>query len=148
MPSENRQLVRKLFKELLNKGNFAVADMIIGPEHIHHDPASPGVGKGPDGQKQVIGLYRNAFPDLQFKIDDIIEGDSSLTTRYTATGTHKGELWGIAPTNKTVKVEGVVINRISRGRIVETWVMWDALGLMQQLGAVPALEKAKAQSTS
>jgi len=145
MSSENKQVVRKLFNDFLSKGNLAVADEIIAAHHVHHDPATPDFGKGPEGQKQTISLYRTAFPDLQFKIDQLIEADDFVTTRYTSTGTHKGELRGIAPTNKTIKVEGMAINRISRGRIVETWVIWDALGLMQQLGVVPALEKAKAQ---
>ena len=148
MSSENKQVVRKLFNDFLSKGNLAVADEIIAANHVHHDPATPDFGKGPEGQKQTISLYRTAFPDLQFKIDQIIEADDFVTTRYTSTGTHKGELRGIAPTNKTIKVEGMAINRISRGRIVETWVIWDALGLMQQLGAVPALEKAKAQTSN
>ena len=147
MSSENKQVVRKLFNDFLSKGNLAVADEIIAANHVHHDPATPDFGKGPEGQKQTISLYRTAFPDLQFKIDQIIEADDFVTTRYTSTGTHKGELRGIAPTNKTIKVEGMAINRISRGRIVETWVIWDALGLMQQLGVVPALEKAKAQAS-
>ena len=69
-----------------------------------------------------------------------------MTTRYTATGTHKGELRGIAPTNKAIKVEGMVINRISRGRIAESWVNWDALGLIEQLGVVTTLERAKGQA--
>ena len=144
MPVGNKQIVRKLFNNLLNKGNLAVADEIIAPNHVNHDPATPDTGKGPDGEKQIVTLYRNAFPDLQFKIDHMIDADDFVTTRYTSTGTHKGELRGIAATNKTFRVEGVVINRISRGRIAESWVMWDALGLMQQLGVVPALEKAKA----
>jgi steroid delta-isomerase-like uncharacterized protein len=145
MSSENKQLVRRLFNDLLNKGNLAVADAIIAATHVHHDPVTPDFGKGPEGQKQVISLYRNAFPDLKFKIDQMIEADDFVTTRYTSTGTHKGELRGIAATNKTVRVEGIVINRISRGKITETWVIWDALGLMQQLGVVP--EKAKAQTS-
>ena len=145
MSSENKQVIRKLFNDLLNKGNLAVADEIIAPNHVNHDPATPDTGKGPDGEKQIVTLYRNAFPDLQFKIDHMIDADDFVTTRYTSTGTHKGELRGIAATNKTIKVEGMAINRISRGRIAESWVIWDALGLMQQLGVVPALEKAKAQ---
>ena len=147
MSSENKQVVRKLFNDLLNKGNLAVADEIIAAHHVHHDPATPDFGKGPEGQKQVISLYRNAFPDLKFTIDHMIDADDFVTTRYTSTGTHKGELWGIASTDKTIKVGGMAINRISRGRIVETWVIWDALGLMQQLGVVPALEKAKAKAS-
>jgi hypothetical protein len=73
----------------------------------------------------------------------MIDTGQLITTRFTSQGTHKGELRGIAPTNKPIRVEGMVIHRISRGHIVEGWVMWDALGLMQQLGVVPALEKAK-----
>jgi steroid delta-isomerase-like uncharacterized protein len=141
----NQQIVRKLFKEFLTKGNLAVADEIIASNHVHHDPATADFGKGPKGQQQVVTLYRNAFPDLHFKIDHLLESGDFVTVRYTATGTHKGELRGVAPTNKTIKVAGVAILRLSRGRIAETWVIWDALGLMEQLGAVPALEKAKAQ---
>jgi steroid delta-isomerase-like uncharacterized protein len=148
MPVGNKQIVRKLFNDLFNKGNLAVANGIIAPNHANHDPATPDFGKGPDGTKQIVTLYRNAFPDLHFKIDQMIGADQYMTTRYTATGTHKGEFRGIAPTNKTIEVEGVVIHRISRGRIAETWVIWDALGQMQQLGAVPAPEKAKAQATT
>ncbi len=146
MPSQNRQIVRKLFNDLFNKGNLAVADQIIAPNHVSHDPATPDFGKGPEGEKQIVTLYRGAFPDLHFTIDQIIDADDFVTTRYTATGTHKGELRGIAPTNKAIKVEGMVINRISRGRIAESWVNWDALGLMEQLGVVPTFEKAKGQA--
>jgi steroid delta-isomerase-like uncharacterized protein len=146
MSVENKQIIRKLFKEVLSKGNLTLADVLIAANHVHHDPATPNIGNGPDGQKQIVTLYRTAFPDLQFKIHHMIEADGYVTTRYTATGTHKGVLRGIAPTNKTIKVEGVAINRVSRGRIVESWVLWDALGLMEQLGAVTALEKAKPQA--
>ena len=146
MSSENKQIVRRFFKDLWNKGNLAVADPIIAPNHALHDPATPDFGKGPDGMKQIVTLYRNAFPDVQFKIDHMIDADNFVTTRYTATGTHKGELRGIAPTNKSIKVEGILITRMSRGRFGESWVIWDALGLMEHLGAVPALEKAKVQT--
>jgi len=146
MSNANRHLVQKLFNDLFNKGNLAVADEIIAADHVNHDPATPVFGKGPEGEKQIVTLYRGAFPDLHFTIDQIIDADDFVTSRYTAIGTHKGELRGIAPTNKAIKVEGMVINRISRGRIAESWVNWDALGLMQQLGAVTALEKAKGQA--
>jgi predicted ester cyclase len=106
---------------------------------------SPDFGNGPEGVKHTVTLYRNTFPDLQFTIDHMIDADEFVTTRFTSRGTHKGALLGIAPTNKTIKVEGIAINRISRGRIAEGWVVWDALGMMQQLGVVPAFEKAKAQ---
>lgn len=145
MPSQNKQIVKRFLNDLWSKGNLAVADEIIAANHVQHDPATPNFGKGPDGAKQIVTLYRSAFPDLHFTIDQIVDGDDFVTTRYTARGTHKAELRGIAATNKTAKVEGIFISRISRGKIAETWVVWDALGLMQQLGQVPALEKAKAE---
>jgi predicted ester cyclase len=83
---------------------------------------------------------------LHFKVNGMIEADGFVTTRYTSTGTHTAEFHGIAPTNKKLSVDGIAINRISRGKIVETWVIWDALGLMQQLGVVTAFEKAKGQA--
>jgi steroid delta-isomerase-like uncharacterized protein len=146
MSAENKQIVRRLFRDFLSKGNLAVADQIIAADHVHHDPATPDFGKGSEGQKKTISLYRNAFPDLQFKVNEMIEAGNFVTTRYTSTGTHKSEFNGIAPTNKTLSVEGIAINRLSRGKIAETWVVWDALGLMHQLGVVPALETAKAQA--
>ena len=143
MPSENKRLVLRIFLELWNRGKLAVADEIFAANYVHHDAASPDFGKGPEGIKQTVTLYGNAFPDLQFTIEHMMEVDQFVTTRFSSRGTHKGELRGIAPTNKPIKVEGMVIHRISGGRIVEGWVMWDALGLMQQLGVIPALEKVK-----
>jgi predicted SnoaL-like aldol condensation-catalyzing enzyme len=75
MPSQNREIVHKLFNDLFNKGKLAVADEIIAPNHVHHDPATPDFGKGSDGQKQIVTLYRKAFPDLHFTIDQIIDAD-------------------------------------------------------------------------
>ena len=100
----NKQIVRKLFNDLLNKGNLAVADEIIAPNHVNHDPASPDFGKGPEGEKQIVTLYRNAFPDLHFKIDQMIAADEYMTTRYTSTGTHTRESFvGSHPRTKRSK---------------------------------------------
>jgi len=96
-------------------GNLAVAVEIIAANHVNHDPATPYFGKGPDGVKQIVMLYRRAFPDLHFTIDQIVDADDFLAVRYSATGTHRAELRGVAPTNKAVKVEGEAIYRISRG---------------------------------
>jgi steroid delta-isomerase-like uncharacterized protein len=148
MPSENKRLALRIFFELWNNGKLAVADEIFAADYVNHDPASPDFGTGPEGVKRTVTLYRNAFPDLLFTIDQMIDAGQLITTRFTSQGTHKGELRGIAPTNKAIRVEGMVVHRISHGRIAEGWVMWDALGLMRQLGVVPALEKAKALSTS
>jgi predicted ester cyclase len=78
----------------------------------------------------------------------MIDADEFVTTRFTARGTHKGEFRGIAATNRLVGVEGTTVSRVSKGRIAERWVLWDALGLMQQLGVMPASENSKPPSTN
>ncbi len=146
MSSENKRSVLRIFLELWSYGKLSVADEIFAPNYVNHDPASPDFGTGPEGVKQAVTLYRNAFPDLQLIIEHMTEADQFVTTRFTSRGTHKGDLRGIPPTDRSIHVDGIVIHRISRGRIAEGWVVWDALGLMQQLGVVPTLEKAKAQA--
>ena len=147
MSSESRQLVRRLFNELWNKGALDQADEILAAGYVTHDPATPDFGEGPEAEKQIVTLYRSGFPDLQLTIDHMIDVGNFVTARFTARGTHQGEFWGIAPTNRLIRIEGTVVVRFSRGRIAERWVMWDALGLMQQLGVIPTLEKVKPQAT-
>jgi predicted ester cyclase len=92
--------------------------------------------------------YRNAFPDMRLTIEDIIAEGETVIARWSCRGQHKGELNGIAPTGKQVAFTGVTIARFAGGKMVEGFVNWDALGLMQQLGVVPELGKAKAVATS
>jgi len=146
VPAENKHLVRRLFLELWNQRKLTVAHEIFAPNYVHHDPTTPDFGQGPEAVKQSAVLCRRALPDLLFTIDQMLEEGQFITTRFTANGTHTGHLRGIAPTNNAIRVEGIVINRISRGRIAEGWVLWDALGLMQQLRAVSPLEQARAQA--
>ena len=88
-------------------------------------------------------MYRSAFPDAHFTIEDqIVEGDK-VVTRYTATGTQKGELMGIPPTERRVTVTGINITRLDGGKIVEGWTNFDALGMLQQLDVIRAPGQAR-----
>jgi steroid delta-isomerase-like uncharacterized protein len=82
-------------------------------------------------------MFRSAFPDLQFTMEDQIADGDKVVHRLTATGTHRGEFMGIPPTDKRVRVTGVNINQFVDGKIVEAWGFMDMMGLMQQLGAIP-----------
>jgi steroid delta-isomerase-like uncharacterized protein len=106
MASENKRLVLRIFLELWNNGKLAGADEIFAANYAHDDPASPDFGKGPEGIKQTVALYGNAFPDLQFTIEHMLEVDQFVTTRFTARGTHKGDLRGIPPTSSSIQVDG------------------------------------------
>jgi predicted ester cyclase len=82
-------------------------------------------------------MYRTAFPDLQIPIEDVIAEGDRVVTRWTTRGTHQGELMGAAPTGNQLTVTGILIDRVSGGKIEEEWVDYDTLHLMQQIGAVP-----------
>ncbi len=144
MSEGNKFVIRRSFEELWNKGNLSVADELFTPNYSHHDPSTPDVGRGPESEKKRATLYRTAFPDLRLTIEDIIAEGETVMARWSCRGTHKDDLSGIAPTGKQVTISGVSIARFTGGKMVEGWVNWDALGLMQQLGVVPELAKAKA----
>jgi len=144
MSEQNKAIVRRLFEEVWNKGNLSVADELFTPNCTHHDPSTPDVGRGPESERKRVTLYRTAFPDLRLMVEDIIAEGDAVMARWSCRGTHKGDLSGIAPTGKQVTISGVSIARIAGGKIAESWINWDALGLMQQLGVVPETTKTKA----
>lgn len=145
---QNKTNVRRLFDELWSKGNLAVADELIAPTYTHHDASTADVGRGPESEKKRVTLYRTAFPDLRFTIEDTIAEGETVVARWTCRGTHRGDLNGIAPTGKQFAISGVSIARFVGGKMAEGWINWDALGLMQHLGVVPELGKAKAAGTT
>ena len=144
MSEANKTHVRRLFEEVWNKGYMPVADELIAPTYVHHDSSTPDVGRGPEGEKKRAAIYRGAFPDLRLKIEDTVAEGENVVVRWSFHGTHKGELNGIAPTGKQINLTGLSLVRFSNNKIVEGWVNWDALGMMQQLGVVPEVGKAKA----
>jgi ketosteroid isomerase-like protein len=143
MSDANKNVVRRLFEEVWTKGNLPVADQLFAPTYAHHDLSTPDFGRGPESEKLRATLYRTAFPDLRLTIEDLLAEGETVTARWSCHGTHKGDLGGIAPTGKPFAISGISIARFTNGKMVEGWVNWDALGLMQQLGIVPELAKAK-----
>jgi steroid delta-isomerase-like uncharacterized protein len=148
MSEQNKTNVRRLFEEVWNKGHVFVADELFATTYTHHDSSTPDVGRGPESEKKRATLYRNAFPDIRFTIEDLIAEGETVVARWSCRGTHKGDLNGIAPTGKQFNIPGVSIARFTNGKMFEGFVNWDALGLMQQLGVVPDLGKAKVAASS
>jgi steroid delta-isomerase-like uncharacterized protein len=144
MSEQNKTVVRRLIDELWNKGNLQVADEIIAPTYQHHDASTPDFGKGPEGEKKRVNLYRTAFNDFRLNIEDLYAEGETVVARWSCRGVHKGELNGIAPTGKQFAITGITIARFSNGKIVEGFVNWDALGMMRQLGVVPEPVKSMA----
>lgn len=142
MSAENKALARRLVEEAYNGGRLDVTDELVAGDFVGHDPSLPEEVRGPAGVKELIAGYRAAFPDIHVTIEDQIADGDRVVTRWSVKGTHQGELMGMPATGKQATVTGITIDRIVDGRIAESWDNWDTLGLMQQLGAVPALATA------
>ena len=133
---ENKALVRRGF-EAVNQKNLAVFDELLTPDIVVHTAST--TNQGLEAYKQVLSMYMTAFPDLHFTIEDMIADGDTVVVRYTTRGTHQGNFMGIPPTGKQVSVTGIFIDRIVNGKAVEQWINGDDLGLLQQLGVVPAM---------
>ena len=140
----NKRLVRRLMEEDIGRGDERVADEIIHPAFFDHTNP-PGMQRGLEGHKAIVALFRAAFPDLEWQIDDLIAEGDRVVARTTMRGTHRGEFFGIPATARTVEMAGIHILRIDGGKIAEHWGANDDLGLLRQLGAIPAPEAAAAR---
>lgn len=133
---DNSAIVRDFVEETINQGRIDSAEQFVWEDVVEQVPF-PGQGPGVEGLKDVLRGFRAGFPDIHFAIEEqIAEGDKVLS-RFEWTGTHRGEFLGVPATGRPVKVWGMVVDRLVDGRIKETRIIMDALGLMMQLGAIP-----------
>jgi predicted ester cyclase len=138
MSEENKELVRRLMDEGINQGNIGLIDEFFAPDFVEHEELPPGIPPGREAVKQFTTMFRSAFPDLNVTFDDLLAEGDKVVVRSTWSGTHNGEFMGIAPTGKSMSVGVIDIIRFAGGKIVEHWGQMDRMGLMQQLGVVPA----------
>lgn len=137
MSTESKQIFRRVVEEAIEGGDFGAFDELIDERIVSHDPSEPGPIRGREAYRAAIERYRSAFSGLRIRIDDQIAEGDKVVTRWTATGRHDGDLFGMPATGKDVEFTGIDIDRIENGRIVEEWVNWDTLGLLYQLGVIP-----------
>jgi steroid delta-isomerase-like uncharacterized protein len=134
--STHTSVVRRIFVEGFNQNRPEVFDELLGPDYVNHDLPTPAAG--PEGFKQVIAAYLTAFPDMQVVVEDVLAEGDRVVTRGRLTGTHRGEFMGIPATGRQVSIPYIDIWRLEGGRAVDNWVQLDRLGMLQQLGGVPA----------
>jgi len=139
---ENKALVRRFVEEFWNQGNPAAADELMASDAEIHMPTGEMVDL--DGLKSFAGTFRESFPDWHSTFEELIAEGDRVAERWTGRGTHRGELWGIAPTGRRVEGPGSVFYRIADGKIVEFRGQFDMMGMMQQLGAIPTPQEAEA----
>ncbi|HLF71692.1 MAG TPA: ester cyclase [Dehalococcoidia bacterium] len=133
---DNKAVYRRFIEEAFNKANFAVLDEVLAPNYVIRD-TPPGSASGADGVRQVVTMFRSAFPDMKITIEDLVAEGDKVTARSILQGTHQGALFGIAPTGKQVAMASLTMVTVRDGKIRESWVRSDVQGLMGQLGATP-----------
>ena len=142
MSEENKALTRRSWL-IVSEGSLETLgdalQEVYAEDIVMHEPDEDV--RGIEGLKQFVSMIRSALPDLRITLEDDIAEGNKVVSRWGAQGTHQGELMGIAPTGNHVAITGITIHRIENGKIVEEWENWDALGLMQQIGAVASPEQ-------
>ena len=136
---ENKELVRRLYDEVVNRGLMNVADELVHIDAIEHEPI-PGAKPGREGFKQFFEAFRKSFPDMQISIDDMIAENDKVVVRLTVRGTHDDDFMGISSTGNPIEFESIDIFRCEGGLLVEHWGETDTLGLFKQLNALPPMD--------
>jgi len=137
MAQDNATIIRRFVDEVITQGKIESAAQYVW-EDVSEQVPLPGQGPGLDGLKDVLRAMRAGFPDIIFSIQEQITEGDKVASRFEWTGTHKGEFLGVPATGRPVRVWGVVIDRLEDGRIKNTRIIMDTLGLMTQLGALPS----------
>jgi predicted ester cyclase len=135
--AHNKQLVETFIQELFSKCDLDAVDRYLDPAFVNHDAPFPGAPDGPAGMRLAATVFRQALPDWHSEVDQLVAEGDLVVERFTASGTHRGELMGAQPTGKTITLAGINIFRIDGDKIVERWGRLDELGILRQLGLVP-----------
>ena len=133
---ENKARFRRTYEEGLNGGILAVADELIDPGFVDHEPHPEG-DRGPESMRALITMLRTAFPDLHFEIEHLVAEGDTVAGRLTMTGTHEGLLMSMPPTGRSVRQNHMHFVRFRDGKAIEHWGVRDDMTMLQQLGIKP-----------
>jgi steroid delta-isomerase-like uncharacterized protein len=136
---QNKAAARRWSEELWGRGNLAVADEIIAPDYVRHDPGDPFPAKGPEDVKRIVTMLRTMLPDFRIEVESMVAEGDMVVSRYTATATDTVGYMGRPATGKAIRTAAIQMFRFADGKIVESWAVRDDLGTLRQLGHVPAM---------
>jgi steroid delta-isomerase-like uncharacterized protein len=134
----NRRLIQRYFNEVWNEGCLDVLDELLTPDYINHSPGIPNPRPGPADLKPIVAAMRAGIPDLHYTILDLVIAEDKVTAYVRMTGTHRGDLFGMPATGRSIDVRQMQIEWIRDGRICEHWRITDDLTLLRQLGQLAA----------
>jgi steroid delta-isomerase-like uncharacterized protein len=135
-PEESKALVQRFYDEGWNANDLDVYDELVTEDFVDHQ-ALPGLPPGREGFKALNAMFRSAFPDVWVDVDALVAEGDKVAARWTSTGTHQGDLFGIPATGRKVNVSATVVYRVEDGRLAEGWISRDDVGMMRQLGVIP-----------
>ena len=137
---ENKALMRRFYEEVFNQKNLAAIDDFVAPTFVNYSASQLGMTGGDlEHVKQFLSMVMQSFPDLHYTVEDLLAEGDQVVARLTISGTQQGTFMGIPSTGKHAAISDIEIFRMTGGKMVECWVQADYLGLLQQLGAVPAM---------
>ncbi len=134
--TDNKSVIRTFIEDVINQGRLERADDIVIGDFVELDPL-PGQAQGKEGLKEMIRQMRSAFPDIRWIVDEMLAEGDKVFTRFTWSGTHQGAFLGVPATGRRIAVKGMVIDRLVAGKMADSRILMDTLGMMQQLGALP-----------
>ena len=137
MSQTNSAIARRWFKELWSDGDINVIDQLAAQDAIGHGQIEQDGQINMDQFRALFLSVRNAFPDIQFTIEQTVAEGDMVVVRWRAIATHNGEFLGTAPTNRRVEFTGMSMMKMANGKIVRGWDNWDQLALLTQIGAMP-----------
>jgi steroid delta-isomerase-like uncharacterized protein len=142
---ENKAIVLRHWEEIVSKGRLDLIDEIFAPDFVAHE-ADQDI-RGPEGVRQFILMLRAAFPDLHITVEDVLAEGDKVVQRWSGHGSHQGELMGLPPSGKRFSVTGITISRFEGGKVAEEWELYDMMGMLQQVGALPSSTEQEALRT-
>ena len=130
---------QRLLHDVYGKGDYAALSQILADDYVMHVPSLRGESteRGAASVEKRVKAFRSALPDIKYEIHQIMVSGDTLVMRWSFRGTHRGELLGVAPSNKPVEITGMSMTRTQNGKFVETWAEWDRSRLLEQIGASP-----------
>jgi len=137
MKDAKTEVIRRYFAELFNEGRVELVPELLDPDYVNHSPGLPDLPRGRDGVGIVVQALRRGMPDLRYCIDDMVVGNDAVAVRATLTGTHRGDLFGMAATGRRIEVKQMTFERFRDGRIILHHRLTDDLSMLRQLGVLP-----------
>lgn len=137
MSEQYKNAAQNLIERGFNQKDSSAFEAYFSP-HLKDHALPPGIPQGFEGRKMFYSMMLAAFPDMQVRLEDVFTEGDKVVTRWSARGTHQGDMMGIPPTGKQISVGGIAIDLFENGQSVEHWEVFDQMGLMQQLGVIPS----------